>query len=330
MLDLVSVVVLAGHLLLANLASAGPLAGIWLDHAGRRGDDPLAAALNGQLARLSLWSLVVAALLGAALFGLLWLGEVAAYWTAFAAIRPSRWWFALAEWAFSLVLLAWYARLTRVPGRFRPLRHLLALLSATNLLYHFPPLFTVVATVAGREMLAAGAIDSSAYRAWVADPEVLSKVVHVWLASLAVSGVALAVLAERAIRLSGQPQSGERWTARGAWLALAASVAQLPAGLWLVAALPRGNRDALLGADALATGMLLLAIVTALWLLHALAAVALGDRRTKAVRRALHLLCGVVLLMCAVLLHGQRRAMRPWEAGSPGSSPVAASIAGES
>ena len=73
----------------------------------------------------------------------------------------------------------------------------LALLAATNLLYHFPPLLTIMTMSAGGEIELAGEVDAATFRQLFSTPNVLAHTLHFWLASVAVSGVVVFWLARR-------------------------------------------------------------------------------------------------------------------------------------
>jgi hypothetical protein len=297
----ISIVVLAAHLVLADLAAAGPLVCVWLQWRVARRGDLAAQRVGRRLAAWSLGALLAAAVLGGALFGLVALRGDSHVWSAAAALRPSRWWFAGVELAFSLVLLTAYAWLWRRPVRSGWLRAVLAIASSTNLLYHFPVLFTIVGTLARRGPPAAGSVDSAAYRALLIDPEVLSKVVHVWLASLAVAGIAVMLAAARAARDETLREAAQRIGMGGARLALAVTLAQMLVGLWVVTALPATSRYAVLGGQLPLTGLFAAAVFTAIGLVHQLAAGAMGDVDARSSNRAALLLMLTVLLMTGVL-----------------------------
>ena len=102
------------------------------------------------------------------------------------------------EVLFALACLGIYAgEWTR--WRNRPWLHgLFAVLAATNLLYHFPPLMVVLNALAVRpEMVTEPIITRPIYRELMLRPDVLSQSLHFVVASVAAAGVALVVVAWR-------------------------------------------------------------------------------------------------------------------------------------
>src|SRR5690606_35618780 len=96
--------------------------------------------------------------------------------------------FAGQEIVFSWALLIAYAGLWRRMRNWTNLHALVALLSVTNLLYHFPPLLSMIALVARRPELAETLTQGTTIT-WLRHPEIGSRVVHVWLASVASAGI---------------------------------------------------------------------------------------------------------------------------------------------
>ncbi len=124
--------------------------------------------------------------------------------------------------------------------------------------------------------------------ALIFEPRILSMWTHHTLAGFAAAGVWTMVVAR------GRSPSGVAWGAR---IALIATLAQIPIGLWVLLALP--ENDVLLGGDATTTGLLAAGIAVALALLHHLAAAAMGDTHRATVWRCVALLLTVMLLMNA-------------------------------
>ena len=226
--------------------------------------------------------------------------------TALGQVPAARLWFALAEIVFFFGCMAAYVQIRRWPRRIPLVAGLLAVLAATDLAYHFPPLFAVLNLLGSRAELAGQELTSSLYRRLLLDPQVLAMVAHVWLAAVAVTGVVVMRLAAAADHGSADaqlpPENQPRTTvAIAARWALAASLAQMPVGLWLLLAVPAPSRGSLMGDDIAGTGLFVLAIVATFGLLHHLAAAAQGDTAPAQVRRSLALTVGIVLLMTAAL-----------------------------
>lgn len=316
------------HLLAVNVAAAGPLVCIWLYSRAGQGD-ACADQVGRRLAWASFYSLLVASAIGGLLVVLAWFDQQTGYWQAVGRFSSREYGFAAAELVFSFVCLWIYAR-TWDRWLTRPWLHgLVAVLSATNLLYHFPPLMTVLGELAVRPELAAEeTITHAVFRQLMVRPDVLAQVLHFMVASLAVSGWALMCVArqERGQESTVESQepkdvttSYDRLVSAGAWIALAASLAQLAVGVWVLMVLPITTRYLLLGNDWLTTGLFVLAIVASFAMLHLLATVALGDTSDVAVRRSGMLILIVVLLMVAMMSRVRRLEVR-----SPGIDLLAA------
>src|SRR5438128_1222496 len=138
-------ILLAAHLLCVNVAAGGPLLGVWLDWRGTRGDEPAAKGAV-YLARASLVGFVAGAALGLWIGWLKWDADYRSLWLGPLSYKLQG---AVIEAVFSLVLmLGWWLWLPgKTGGSIAAVatRALLAMLAATNLLYHFPLLFSVAA-----------------------------------------------------------------------------------------------------------------------------------------------------------------------------------------
>ncbi|MEX2112618.1 MAG: hypothetical protein WD845_05495, partial [Pirellulales bacterium] len=307
-LEVVLVLLLAAHLLMVDVAMIGPLASAWLDARGRRRGDATADRAGLLLARLSTWGLTGGIVIGAPLLAMRWWQDDGAYFDAVAALPPSRLWFAGFELLFYFACMGAYTALWRRWQRWRFAHRLLAVAAATNLLMHFPALFIIISVIGQRADLLAGPLDSGEFRRLLVDGEVLSRVVHVWLAAVAVTG---AVVMEVGLRLSADAASAPsatRLIRGGALVALVAALAQVPVGFWVTLEMPEPARAPLMGGDVVATGLFLASLGLALVLLQYLAAVALGDVGAKPIRRALAVLGLLVVLMVATRTRADRHA----------------------
>lgn len=293
MISIGLIVVFALHLLAANVATGAPLVCLWLEVRERRGDK--AAGLAGRrLARAALGAIWGAMLLGLTAGGLLWLAGDTAFFEALAVIPRGRLEWGLAELAFYVICMEIYVRRW---SRLRPLWHrLLAVLSATNIMYHFPPLFAGIAVARqDPDLLGEVLTYKRLMELFFLNPETLARVAHFLLASFAVTGAALMAVS---LRLSRDGvKDGARPAKWGARLALAVTALQLPSGLFLLMQLPPASQQALMGGDLAATGLLGASLLLTLGLLHHLAAVAFGDTQRKVVLRAMAILGLLVLLM---------------------------------
>src|SRR4051812_33434103 len=195
MVESAIILLLAAHLLCVNLAAGGPIVGAWLDWRAAGGNDAAARAAKF-LAGTSLLGLVAGALLGVAIGWLKWDAEYSALWLGPLSYKL-RW--AVVEAVFSLVLmLGWWLWL---PGRAggsewgAATRGLIAVLAATNLLYHFPPLFSVAARLTDTAATSGQEIRGAEFRRLMMTGDVAALSIHVALASIAVAAVMLLGLA---------------------------------------------------------------------------------------------------------------------------------------
>jgi len=295
MLPFVTTLVLAAHLLAMNVASAGPLVAAWLLWQDR-GSGQVGAPWSVRLCRLSLAMLVVGSALGA---GLLLLPNPAVR-GVLARFPADAYWFAGLELVFSaacmLALIVgrdWFAKR-------RWLAAAVALASATNLLYHFPPLMAVIGELAADPRWAsAEVLDRPALLQLWRRPEILSLWIHFVLASLAVAPIAALWQRARRDKELDDPNAEPIVRRLGAW-ALGATLLQLPVGLWLLAAADDSVRESMMGRDAAASLFFAGGLVAAMGLVQALVGIALGEG-PRGVQRAGWLLVLVTVLMSATL-----------------------------
>jgi hypothetical protein len=305
LLSLLESLVASLHLLAVSIAAVGPLACLWLEWREHRHGDAEAGQAGRRLARLTLRMLVLGLLLGLAAMGLLWLLRAEGYLRAFWMVPPRRLWFGVAELGFYLVCMWIYVdywdRLPRLAHRG------LAVLAATNVLYHFPPLFSAVVVISSREhlLLVGRPLEWIEMLRVMADVETLSRVTHMILAACVVTGVAMMGVALRV--------PSQRTAIWGGRLALAAALLQLPAGVWVLLNLPGAVRDQFLMTDWATTGLFAGGVLVMLALLHHLAATALGDSQRPVVVRSMVLTALLFVLMVGA---GHRaRAVRSAEQG---------------
>jgi hypothetical protein len=327
-----SILLLALHFIAVDVAMAGPLACVWLAWRASRRGDRLASVLHVQMAWASLLALAVGVALGCLELAIFWQADDRHFWRAVASVAPGRLWFALAELIFFALCMAAYLWIAGRPTRRPLLAALLALLASFDLMAHFPPLFTMLNLLADRPSLIGQRLESPLYRSLLADPEVLSMTAHVYLAAIAVTAVwvmdraarlgaapAVVVAAEHGLvtPLTQEAMAPAAVKLDAARVALLATLLQLPVGIGVMLSVPNRLRDALLGEDLLAAIPFACGILATLWLLHTLAAVALGDRDPRHVRRSVLLMLSTVLFMTATL-------QRIRELGRPAASQIGA------
>jgi hypothetical protein len=325
--DIVITLLLAAHLLAMNVASAGPLVGAWL--IGRRGAGKDGGReLGRRVTRLSLAALGVGSLLGG---GLILLPNPPLR-AALARFPEDAYWFAGLELLFSAGCIGLLLSGEWVYRR-RYLAMGIALLGASNLLYHFPPLMAVIGELTANPRWATNElIDRAALLRLWARSEILSLWAHFTLASVAVASIA--ALRPWSRRDASDAHSTDPSVVRrlAVW-ALAATVLQIPVGLWLLISTADAARESMMGANLLASLCFAGGVMAALWLLQTLVMLTLGED-DGAVRRAGYLLVVVTVLMSATL-RTSRTAAQPEVPRnnadatnvSPKSTPFAASTA---
>jgi hypothetical protein len=307
-LDLVLVLLLTSHLLCVNVAAGGPLVAAWLDWRGMRGDDAAARAAV-DLARASLLGLLIGAGLGLLLGWVKWDATYRSLWLGPLSYKLH---WAGIEALFSLVLmLGWWLWLpgrSGGSGRAMATRGLIAVLASTNLLYHFPPLFSVAARLQRGSDTVFERIGGAEFRKLMTSGETPALSIHVALASLAVAGAVLLLFAMLS-RKTENTLDQARLARGGAWWALVPSLCQLPVGLWTLVMLPADSQAQLMGGSTLGIFLFIAAIAAALWLLNELAHIAMGEASRPLQRRAIAAMLVTVLLMTA--LQQQTRILQP-------------------
>jgi hypothetical protein len=291
-LELLTIPLLAVHLLAFNQASAGPLVSAWLHCRG----DEFSATLGRRLAWWSVRALIIGMITG----GLLVVtipGE--GLWNALGRFPASAYYFAGAELLFSLacmlaISLGWQRIKVWVIA-------LLAVISATNLLYHFPPLMAVIGKLASNPHFASATlIERPTLLALMAQGEVTALTFHFVASSFAVSAIAFLYLLSKNSSEAATQES--RTVAHiAARVAFVATLAQAPIGVWLLISLPGASRMALMGKSLGGSLAFIAAMVLSLILLQRLFAAVIGDLERKSLRSIVTITCMVVLLMTASL-----------------------------
>lgn len=311
MLEVFVTLVVAVHLLGANLASAGPFVAMWLQRRGVHHGDVAAYEMGRSIVRASMLALVVTIVLGLAALGLVWLARPEPFFHAAGRLPMSRYWFGIAELLFYFICLAgylWWGKGS--PQSFRKRRRWwlqgLLLLAGTDVAYHFPPLFAIIGVLGTRPIPAEANVR---FTTLLIDPEVQAFLLHFALASLAVTGAAIMAIGWRRSRDDASSAEWQRFIVWGGRIALVPTVLQLLVGMLVLAQIPDTSRQALMGHDLAATGVFVLALVASVALMHRLAAVALGDTRRAEVLGALALLLLTVLLMVGAHQRSRRAAM---------------------
>lgn len=302
-LDWLLIVLVAVHLLAVNLAAAGPIVAVLAEWRGTRRRQ---VALDMAAFGLAKWSILAATIgFGLGLLALAALtvwhpGDDSAYFAAIKQVTPGRWWFTGGEIIFYLVCMAGYVLLWRRLARSRFAHRAIAVAAGSNLLYHFPALFTILSLLVDRPELHGRTLDRSLYLKLLFDAETLARVLHVWLASFAVAGMALAWMGLRLAREEDNPD-GRMVATFGGCIALVVTLLQVPVGVWVLLTLPEGQQQQTMGGNVVCTALFASSFVTALALMHQLAMLSLGDATKKRIGTASLLMAAVVLLMTATL-----------------------------
>lgn|GEM_PF-1725062 len=317
------------HLLAVNVATGAPFLALWCEGRQTRSGDKLAGQLGRHLVRLSLAALGFGVILGTATLFLLWTLHPT-YLDALLRVPsravwlgvPERLWFAIAELViFALSMWAYLALWDRLDfKRFshRLSHRALGWFAGLNILYHLPPLFAIAAVLSERPQLAT---DSPSYSRMLLDPEVSARFLHTWLAAFAVSGVAVMVYALRQAKHDeAERADAQRLAVWGARMALIPTVLQVVAGTWLTFQLPDSTRRELMGGDWVGSGCFAAAILASLYLMHSLAATALGDTDTQVMRRSIGLVVVVILLMVTVRHRAREARFRARGVGAAGTA----------
>lgn len=299
-LTFVLILFTAVHLLAVNVATSGPLLAQWLRWRElRRGDKP--AGLAGKyLAAQSLVAVVWGVLLGLIGLALLWWIYPRSWFDVFLRVPPRRLWFGAAEILFYMACVyAYMYGWTRWKDRpvLRWVHAAIPFVAATNLVYHFAGLFAIVATLSEEPQQAA---EPFRFLPLLGQPETLARVLHNVLSSFAVGGVTLMFLARRTQRFGASQEDVARLIAWGARVALAPTLLQVLAGLFLLLHLPAESRNLLLGGDWVTTGLLGMSLAAALIFAYQLAVTAQGETSHRDVSRSLGWLLMTVLLMVAM------------------------------
>ena len=129
----------------------------------------------------------------------------------------------------------------------------------------------------------------------------VARVVHFVMASFAVTGTAVIGWALWQTNSPTGQTDYERAAKWGARLALVPTILQIPVGVWTLSQLPVASQQPLLGGDAVGTGLLLISVLAAFWLMHQLSAVALGDTKRASLIKVILTMMIVIILMTAVL-----------------------------
>ncbi len=306
MIQLSIIVALAFHLLSMNLASALPLMAIVAQTLAHREDPTASLSAAKRCVRIAIHCLLGGILLGFVAAGLMWIAGQRAFFEVLPRFMYKIHW-GIAELVFSLICLGLYLYSLPPSGPLSRGRQwrlgILAFLSATNLLYHFPPLFTTIRLVSQAPDKFPTQIGAQEFRAIWTNSHAVPMLVHFALASVAASGIYLVMhLTRSSGSTDSMPSVTRRLIQTSAGLALASTAAQLLVGTWLLLSVPVLSQRRLMGGDLLGTLSLLTSILLAFGLMHHLSAMSFGDLRQQQAKRSMLLLVVIVLAMTATLV----------------------------
>jgi heme A synthase len=294
MVTLLTIAFLAAHLVAMNIAAAGPFVCAWL--IGRKSND---FEWSRRMALLSIAALLAGAFLG----GLLLVSPSERMRAALSRFPRDTYWFALSELLFSMGCLVFLAALSRGPKRRVAWAWVLALATAANLLYHFPPLMATLGRLAVEPRWAREAvITHRVLLRLVTRPEVLSLWLHFVLASVA--GAAILAFCTGA-GMQKERAADDAAVRRLAAAALIATLLQLPIGAWVLLSSSAPAQDALMGQDGVVTSCFAAGVLLAIGLTQTLVAITAGDTQPSLRGRAAGLFVAVAVLMTATLTLGR-------------------------
>ena len=282
--QVVFVGLLIAHLIGMQIASAGPLVCLFLEWRGRvlrlTGLEDTARRLAGAC---SLW-LISSVAAGLLLAGLTVTCGPRDY-TAVIRRFHSRIWWGGWELLFYLVIMliyftSWDPLRRRLSGRVA--HRCLAIAASTNLLYHFPPLFTAMGEYLQALDPPTSTLTSGDYRDLITRSSVVAKSLHFGMAALAVTGAWVLL---RGGTSSDVPEKSETPDVNprvryGAIVCLCATGLQLVTGMWLLVEIAPHEQAQVMGGDRLAAGLLVGSIVLSLVAMNQLASLVFGDRRS--------------------------------------------------
>ena len=302
---------LVGHLLLMQLAGAGPVACMVLEWSAVNADPANRAkrtTVGKQLAKDCVLAIIVGSLLALAMVWIATASGERDYSNVISRFYSRVWWggWEVATYLFAMLIywLGWERLSKSAVGR--GFHRLVAVFAVTNLLYHFPPLLTVmVDAMNSPEAVPAEPIASAEFRGLIFQTPVLAKTLHFTFAGLAVVGAWLMGQANEDSTIVEQSEDGEvAYVAGpprlGALLATISIAMQLLIGLWLVVLAPATEQAAIMGKDFVAAGCLGGGVLLSLVALNQSAAVAMGEGKLWQSRMAAGMIGVVVVLMIVV------------------------------
>lgn len=311
MLQATLVILTALHLLAMATASALPFLISVLPGSREDSSPQRASSLRSGLARQMIGHGIVALTVGVILGGIagviFWREFPHTFSSAMPRIPPRKFWFAGGEIVFSLACLAlahWMLRGAARGENSKATRWtvlVLCLLSSTNLLYHFPLLFSAIAVLSIQGDVIA---DPILFPGFFFRPDVFWRATHFVIAAFSLAGVHLAWAAHSRSRLPLGDEtilSLKKVETSAVIVSLVGVVAQFLTGIYLATLLPAEARDRLLGEDLWSVACLAGAIIASAAVLHFLCGNLINEKSPTALRRA-----WIALVLIFFLMSGSR------------------------
>jgi cytochrome bd-type quinol oxidase subunit 1 len=295
-------IILAAHLAAMGIATAAPWLSLWLDFRLDRRPDDSALDWARFLAAQSVWAVVIGSVLGFVLVAALAAQGDETFFSGLAAVPNRRLIFGGLELAFFAASMAGYLALWKRRPSARAARRLLAFIGATNLLYHFPPLFAAITVLARRPELADETLTSRLFLELLVDPQVMARTAHFLGASITAGG--LLVIGRAAWRRP--PPGAESWTRFGACVGLIGAALQWPTGFYFLMSLDRSDRLAVMGRDAASTLLFVVGVAGAMGLLYQLGQMVMSEATRARRVRTVVLACLVFLAMSGLRVRANR------------------------
>jgi hypothetical protein len=314
---LLVIFITTAHLILVGVGAVSPLVNVfyeWLES----GKDSSRYQIGNRLTRYGIIAWVTGALFGIVLGLVSWSEPL------FGSLQrlESKVNYGIVEYFFSLVLmilyLLWRQRV-KEPGRIqRVVRCLLPLAAGSNSIYHFPVLFTVIGELQRRGLWNGKMIDASQFRhEWLVSSVVWARSIHVVVAAVAFTGMAMLMMAVRAQRQNDESLYRISVLA-GARLTLVGVIGQVLTGFWLITTLETNQQSLLMGSDLLTTTAFAAGVFLAFFWIHLLGPGIVSPLDNKAISRIA--LVGVFTMLMMVTATHRSRALSTMSDESAGSA----------
>lgn len=306
MTEIILGLVLAVHLWFVNVSSAAPLFAMIAQWCGaergpQSGDAATLPCPAWALTWMGIKALLIGTLLGLGLAGGMWVLGERQLFAVLGRFQYKITW-GITELFFYWGCLGIYLWLIKQhPGRAGVRKGIVAVLASTNLLYHFPTLFTVMAMLSRQPDLIEGPVGPKEFRQLMFMGHVAPLSVHVALASIAVgSVVTLSILAKHT--QSSMEAADLRLARSSAVAGLVATGLQIPVGLWLLTRLDPSAQSQIMGGNLIGSIAFGLSVLLGFRLMSSFGGIIVAPSETQQqARRTQHLLWLIIGLMSITL-----------------------------